>query len=188
MINTSWRARCREYHDAMNKSDAPFHADVIIFAGTWSSWGVARLAKSIETVRKKNTGVRIVATGPKRQDHFGLEYARRFHALPEGEQTRQFLGTSYRSLRPVSEKLAAVPGLDAYIDLYDVLCDQKEPRFCRTFAPDGAVIMYDNNHLSREGAKWFHDEFAARGLWDVVFSRAEPDLTPSTTSATRVTR
>ncbi len=161
--------KCQKYQSSLNSSTAVHEANVIVFAGSWNYWGAYALAEAVKNVRAVNALAKIVVIGPKTQGVNGIEFANRFHMLSQEERLKKYRALSSNNYRLIENKLKETPLIDSYISMYDILCGENERNLCMVLEPNGGMIMYDNNHLTPNGARFFYDALSKRGVWDEFF-------------------
>ncbi len=179
-VKASWKERCEAIHGNMNAKlrTVVAEADIVVFAVAWTSWGARYYATATDQLRLFNPDARVIAIGPKTQGFNGLSFASRFGLLPQDEQLKKYRPYNLEFAESIETILEENPGDDFYISLYDILCGENERERCRAIAPDGGVIMFDNNHLTPDGAKYFNARFEELGIWDEILAPKAPRAGP----------
>lgn len=122
-------------------------ADVIVFALSWRKWSGERIMDTIA-----NFGFRpdqkVIVIGRKNFGYFNPRVFPRMDAasLPA---LRNDANPEHMATNAVME--ARVPG-DMFVDTHRILCGAGPS--CPLFTPAGALIAFDGNHLTQDGARY----------------------------------
>ena len=139
-------ANCAHQLQAADLVPLARDADAVVFAFSWRPWSGARIAETIG-----NFGFRpdqtVLVIGRK---SFGYFNARRFLAM--SPETRLGLRGGARSEYAEANEIMrrSVPP-EMFVDTQSLLCGAAPD--CPLFTPDGGLISFDGNHLTREGAR-----------------------------------
>lgn len=166
-LRKPWVDRCRRYYEEF---DAAAHvlqqADVIVFTGSWISWGAQYFNLTTKHVRQHNPTAKIFVIGPKTQGFDSIAFAGRYGMLSVEEKIKAYRPYALEVSAYMEETLKNDPLIDRYVSMYDILCGEHEREHCVAFAPNGGMIMFDNNHLTPTGAKFLYDQMDAQGFWE----------------------
>ncbi len=165
-IKKSWRDRCKVFHEKLNNSWAVKQADTIILTGSWNLFGAAAVEESVRNIKKVNPAVKIFIQGPKKQQFKGVAFISRYYMLPPLERLKKIPPPSLMLLR-VEEILRKTKGIEDYISLYDILCDEGI-KSCKVLSPEEGIIIYDNSHLTQHGAEFLYKKLERIGFWDQI--------------------
>lgn len=165
-IKKSWRDRCKVFHEKLNSSWAVKQADTIILTGSWNLFGAAAVEESVRNIKKVNPAVKVFIQGPKKQQFKGVAFISRYYMLSPLERLKKIPPPSLMLLR-VEEILRKTKGIEDYISLYDILCDEGI-KSCKVLSPEKGIIIYDNSHLTQHGAEFLYKKLERRGLWEQI--------------------
>jgi len=120
-------------------------ADEVWLASSWAPWNARLLPKSVQRIID-DFDVKVMVFGTKEFEEVDL---RTFLRLPENEKRRHST--------PVPERVQVINGIiqktlqDArFIDISKLICPDSA---CPTLTPQGSLITFDGEHLTRSGAQ-----------------------------------
>lgn len=133
-------------------------ADEVWFAGLWQPWQAPLVAASVDALRAE-TGRPVKVFGIK---DFGRYRIRRLltRPVPERYAVRQPIEPYARAVNAVMRR--TVPA-DTFVDVLMLFCGP-DASTCPLFTPDGALVSYDGQHLTRAGALLYGERLAGHPL------------------------
>ncbi len=136
-------------------------ADIIIFAPKYNRLTVSALSRKVEEIIGKGKQVVLLGnaaefTPPGTLPIFDWYIRRENHAAVKGEVDRlafQYEGIKAKSYNREIEQIADTHGIP-YLDRRNLMCDDAS-KVCEVVTPDNMKAMFDGDHWTLEGAKFF---------------------------------
>ena len=155
--------QCRSSVISIRKSPILTDADVVVLAGLWRSWALQYIASTVELLRKD--GAKSVAiVGVKTQAVVGTKFLAQHGREPDFWNARFPPPWSTQATNAALAELAKEYGIGFY-DPQRLFCDA---RGCPIALRGGALIFWDDRHLTQAGAKYLGD--ALRPAWRKLMS------------------
>ncbi len=149
--------RCVEDFQNILESDDVRSAEIIMLGANWYSYGIPRIAPTIDAIRKRTMapiiifGHKMIYDGdvPARVTQYGkLEGVEQF--INSGMLKEESL-----ALNEAIKKEVLAKGV-LYVDMIDFFCPDL---YCTIFTEGTKITIIDNGHWSMEGARIFGERF-----------------------------
>ena len=130
-------------------------ADFIWLASSWKPWVINFLPESLKNL-KNITRAELIIFGRKDFGPIDMKQVIESHPKSRREIIYDKQHKDFISLVKVNNKLRKITKEYHFIDFFKINCLNDEE--CYVCTPDGDLITYDNNHLTKEGAKYFGEQ------------------------------
>ena len=140
-------ANCARQVQAADLVPLAREADVVVFAFSWRPWSGARVAETIANFGFRDDQT-VLVIGRK---SFGYFNARSFLGMDPAARLALRNGPrpEHAATNEIMRRLVAP---EMFVDTQALVCGAAPD--CPLFAPDGGMISFDGNHLTRAGARY----------------------------------
>lgn len=139
---------CQQEHKRLIQSPLLEQADLIVLATYWWELSRLHLIESTATYLREKTQAKVMVLGLKNQNSNGIWFLNK-HSL--SAQTHQIRTPLLAHASIVNDKIKAQAKNYDYISLLELFCDSHG---CQRVTADGYVIVFDQEHLSEQGASF----------------------------------
>ncbi len=159
---------CREQHNKVLDNLAKLKAaDTIVLASFWWEYYWVRYIKSTVAFINQNTDAKVMVLGLKNQTSDGIWFLNKHSLSPGIEKIRTPMHPQAATL---NQMLRSKQEGYIYFDLLDRFCGAVG---CQRVTEEGYVIVFDQAHLSEQGAKFIGRKVAETSWYKLL-------LTPKT--------
>ena len=145
------RPHCAQTADLRAYDSIIKQADVVFLSAFWKEWSVERLPETIVNLDLREDQ-RLIVLGIK---NFGPRKSpTEYLGLSLSEKTA-LKGTVMENVNRANLKMVDVIGGGRFVNIIQDVCGEIDA--CPQFTPDGHLISYDGNHLTKSGARFVGD-------------------------------
>ena len=155
LIKPDQRERCLHFRENAQHWITLENADYILIASSWR-WGGKYMEQTINFIKKRSSA-KIGVLGAVAQEESGFSLIPKISAATDPWRIRT---SASNHTKTVNANLRSNAKGYRFIDLLEDLCDEKG---CRRADASGNLIMYDVEHLTREGAFFLGERALAPG-------------------------
>ena len=171
---------CQEEFEAFWESPLSRQADLVLISAGWERASASQLDRLLEALPGRPTVV-FGSAAFAEMDSFLFHIANR--SIPEAQWPRLFAEHMHEPSRAASQTLRPVAQRHAarFVDKYEVFCErpQSEARRCQLMAESALPLLFDQSHVTVEGALRFGAAIADRKwLEPNGFERAGESIAP----------
>ena len=140
------RALCAETADLRTYKTIIQNADVVFLSAFWKEWSIERLPTTIRNLNLREDQ-RLILLGIK---NFGPRKSpTEYLGLSLSDKTA-LRGTVMEGVDRANKKMIEIIGEGKFVNIIKVVCGENDT--CPQFTPDGHLLSYDGNHLTKNGA------------------------------------
>lgn len=148
---------CKEQHESIIGSNLLKQADSIVLASSWDDWNIDLIGSTVNLLKRKGVP-QVAIVGRKDQSMNGVKYIAKYAFRKTSHNIRTPM---HNKTEKINKKIKQVKSDFLFIDLLNCFCNDDG---CQRVTDNGYLIIYDNSHLSPEGAKHIGSN-ATRSQW-----------------------